>query len=171
MPKRRAPRTSGDGDARATIPGVHHDVHRPGRTWDRTQGGQTYSGVGKVMEYADAHDQVGAPPKLLDTLDRQTMNLEVVQFVATPNLVGGTQARLANVDGNHPSAWSRKGAPRALGGAASCDEHVEVFAERLGGKQKVNLGVAPAWLPPAITVTIEVVGRRRVWMAVVELGD
>ena len=67
-----------------------------------------------MVQDAGADDLIEGRPQLADPLNRQLMNLEVVQRVFAFELLGGLDARGAEVDASHLCGGPAKGMLRGL---------------------------------------------------------
>ena len=121
------------------------------------------------MEDAGAEDQIEGQRQAVDALDRQLMELEVVEVVSVFELAGVPQAGVTDVDGHDPCRRVPTRVSGRLRRAAASDQDGLLVRQRPVGPGEMELRPAPAGLERLVLV--EVRNRRRIGQPFVEVAN
>src|SRR4029077_8685720 len=77
---------------------IYHEVHRAVRLEYAAQGAEPRIGVAKVMQHAGADNLIKACRKISRLLERQLVDLKIVEFVLALQFLGMSYARGAEID-------------------------------------------------------------------------
>ena len=143
-------------------------MHRPRRQEDVAQRPQTDAGVGQMMEHARADDLIEFASNFPHALDRELVELEILDIVFLLQSTGEVQARLADVDTRHPRLGLAQRIGGGLGGTATRDKDIAIGPLRTGRPKQVEQGPAPLRVSVELAVPLQVGDRRRIGMCVVE---
>ena len=124
-----------------------------------------------MMQHAGTDNQIELALELTHTLEWQLPGFEIGEVVLLFQLVRVRDARRADVAADDVCVRVND---RVLGGlrrSASGNENVEICAVRPIGPQQVELGAMPVLIAPLVAGAVEVLHRRWIRMARVELAD
>ncbi len=146
-------------------------MHGALRTKDVAQGPKTEIGIGQVVEHAGRDDAVERASELADVLDRDLMELEILQVVFPLELARMAQARLADVDARDACIGIAQRVPGRLRRSAAGHENLLLTPEGLQRPRQVEERAATIRVAVQVPVLIQAGERGRIRHPFVEVAD
>src|SRR5271157_2875869 len=155
-------------DAGTAICRIDHQMHCTVRRKDIAQRSKAGIRVGQMMEHARADDLVEFASELPDLLDRESMEIEVLQAIFSLKIARIAQAGFADVDCGHTSLRLAQRMDGSLGRSTAGDQDLSICPQLLRWPQQKGQCPTPIRVSVEFAVPIEVADRRRIRVGLVE---
>ena len=142
-------------DAGPSVRRIDHELHRALRLEHAAQSAEPRIGVREMMENTGADDLVEGRLQLACPLDGQLVDLEIVQFVFSFELLSTAHARRAKVDARNLRRGPTQGMLCRLGCSAAGNQNGELFPKGSGRPEQMIIRAASQRVLPEALIFIE----------------
>jgi hypothetical protein len=155
-------------DAGAPIGCIDHQLHRAIRRKDVAQRLEANIRVRQVVKDPRTNNLIEGPAELMNLLDREPMEIEVMQVIFPLQIARVAQAGFTDVDCRHLRVRFAQCMDRGLRRAAAGDQNLTAYRPLLCRPQQKSEGPTPIRVPIEFAVPLEIDERLGVGMALVK---